>query len=194
MKLLFATGNSHKLAEVRSITPGVEWLSVADFSNLSHLDPEETGETFEENAVLKAKAYGMASGVPTVAEDTGLIVDALNGEPGIYSARWVVGSDEDRYTTLLKRLGTSENRVARYVTVVCYFHPQTQEIQLFEGRLEGEIGWEARGERGFGYDPVFIPEGSQQTFGEMSDEVKSEISHRARAIQQLITWLTARSS
>lgn len=189
MQLLFATGNAHKLKEVRQALPAVEWLSLADFPVLAELDPEETGTTLEENAILKAKAYGEVSGVPTVAEDTGLMVDALNGEPGVYSARWVPGSDEDRYTTLLQRLGNSENRAARYVTVACYFDPQTQEIHLFEGRSEGEIGGEARGNHGFGYDPVFIPEGHTQTFGELSDDIKKAFSHRARAFQQLADWL-----
>lgn len=192
MKLLFATGNSHKLAEVRGIAPGVEWLSIADFPQLVDLNPEETGKTFEENAILKARAYGIASGVPTVAEDSGLVVDALNGEPGVRSARWVPGTDQDRYTELLSRLKNAETRTARFVTVACFFDPQTQETKCFQGEVEGSIGWEARGNQGFGYDPVFIPEGFHQTFGELGVDVKSTMSHRARALQPLVAWLSKR--
>jgi XTP/dITP diphosphohydrolase len=191
-RLLFATGNPHKLQEVKAILPAINWLSLADFPKLEKLNPQETGSTFEENALLKTKVYGDASGITTVAEDSGLEVKALNNEPGIYSARWVPGSHQDRYEALLKKLGNESDRAARYVAVACFYEPKTQEIKCFQGVVAGKIASQAQGTGGFGYDPIFIPEGYNQTFAEI-ELAKHQLSHRHRAFEKLNQWLLTRS-
>lgn len=194
LKILFASGNPHKLEEARAILPEINWLSLADFPELKNLNPEETGKTFEDNAEIKARAYGVVSGVVSVAEDAGLEVAALNNEPGVYSARWVPGSDRDRYETLLKRLGGNTNRQAQFVAVICWFDPASGQLEFFRGEMPGSIALEARGNNGFGYDPVFIPEGYDQTFAELGSKVKHQISHRQRALERFSQWLKTRSS
>jgi XTP/dITP diphosphohydrolase len=187
-KILFATGNEHKLAEAREILPELELLSLADFPNLQGLDPSETGTTFEENATIKAKAYGKRAKLPTLAEDAGLMVDALGNEPGVYSARWVAGSDRDRYQTLLKRLGANTNRAARFVAVICLYDPKSSKTECFRGEALGKIALEAKGNNGFGYDPVFVPEGHSKTFGELDTAIKHQLSHRKKALSAFYEW------
>jgi XTP/dITP diphosphohydrolase len=188
MKLIFATGNQHKLMEVKKIMPShIELLSLKDIDFTE--DIEETGKTLEENALLKAKTIYDKTGISCIADDSGLLVDALNGEPGVYSARYAgpEKSDENNTQKLLKELHTSNNRHAHFKTVIALVTPG-KEI-LFDGKIEGQIITEKRGANGFGYDPIFVPNGFQQTFAELSLDEKSKISHRALAVKKLIEYL-----
>lgn len=169
--------------------PDVEWLSLKDFPELIDLDPAETGDTFEENAAIKARAYGQRAKILTVAEDAGLVVDALNGEPGVRSARWVEGTDQDRYQTLLKKLAGETNRAAHFVAVLCFYDPQSEKLEYFRGEMPGSIALEPKGDNGFGYDPVFIPEGYQETYAQLGKEIKNQISHRKRAFAKFAVWI-----
>ncbi len=152
-------------------------------------DVEETGSTFEENALIKARAASAATGLPALGEDSGIAVDALGGEPGIRSARWVPGSDADRMCALLERMqGVPEaQRSARYVSCIALVTPEGRE-EVVRGEWEGRIGYEPRGTGGFGYDPVFVLPGGQ-TSAEISMEEKNRISHRARSLQQALKLL-----
>jgi len=185
-RILFATRNGNKLHEVKAILPDVKWLTPADFPVLADFEPPETGETFEANAAIKAREYGDRSQATTVSEDAGLMVDALGGEPGVRSARWIPGSDQDRYQALLDRLGQENNRSARFVAVISWYDPQTKLLRSFRGEMPGVIAWEPQGTNGFGYDPVFLADGHDITFGEMDPDAKHAISHRAHAFRQMI--------
>lgn len=189
MKLIFATGNQHKLMEVKKIMPShIELWSLKDINFYEEI--EETGKTLEENALLKAKTIFLKTGISCMADDSGLLVDALNGEPGVYSARYAgpEKNDENNTRKLLKELHASNNRSAHFKTVISLVTPN-KEV-LFDGIIEGQIISEKRGTNGFGYDPVFVPNGYQQTFAELSLDEKSEISHRAKAMQKLLSYLS----
>ncbi len=192
-RLVIASHNSGKVAEIAAlIRPiGVEAVSAGE---LGLAEPEETGETFEENAAIKAVAAAGASGLPALADDSGLAIDALGGEPGIYSARWA-GPDKDFARAMrlveerLQQAGATspEQRRARFVAVLCLARPDG-ELLTWRGEITGELVWPPRGEKGFGYDPIFRPEGHDRTFGEMEAGEKhgwrpgmTPLSHRARA-------------
>jgi XTP/dITP diphosphohydrolase len=184
--LVFATHNAGKLREIDALVAPFH-LKVASAAALGLAEPEETGTTFEENAILKAVAAATASGHPALADDSGLAVDALGGEPGIYSARWA-GPGKD-FTAAMQRVEdalqaagatTPERRTARFVAVLCLALPDGRS-ETFRGEVAGQLVWPPRGENGFGYDPMFVPEGQAQTFGEMDDAEKQKLSHRARA-------------
>lgn len=188
-KILLATGNQHKIAEVLALTPGIPWLTINDFAQLKDFNPVESGQSFVENAEIKAKAFANKTGLITVAEDSGLEVEALNNEPGIYSARWVTGSDTDRNLALLARLaGNTTKRKARYVATLCVYNPETDQSNFFRGEVNGEIATEIRGQQGFGYDPIFVPVGYTQTFGELGETVKHQLSHRKAAFSKFVDW------
>jgi XTP/dITP diphosphohydrolase len=185
MKLLVATGNPGKLREYREMLNGldVDWVGLGDVG-LGDMDVAEAGTTFEANARIKAEAYGKASGLLTLADDSGLVVDALNGAPGVYSARYgspEVTSDEGRYQKLLQDMYGIEQRSARFVCVVAIFAPDGG-VTLFEGKVEGHIAHRPRGSNGFGYDPVFLVGDGPQTMAEFPHEEKNRISHRANAL------------
>jgi XTP/dITP diphosphohydrolase len=192
-ELLIATGNAGK---VREVLPHLDGLplrarSLAEFSGVTEV--EETGSTFAENAALKATAYAAQTGLWTLADDSGLEVDALGGDPGIFSARYggTGASDGERITRLLtelSRTGDSERR-ARFVCVIAIADPDARLLNTSTGICEGSIALAQRGEGGFGYDPVFIPDGYQASFGELSPEIKRRISHRARALQAARSFL-----
>lgn len=186
-KLVFATNNAHKLEEVRAILGNdYEVLSLADI-NL-HEDIPETAGTLEGNALQKAQYVKQHYGLDCFADDTGLEVDALNGEPGVYSARYAgEGHDsEANMSKLLLKMNKKRNRKARFRTIVALI--QGEDIHLFEGIVNGTIIKERRGKGGFGYDPIFVPEGYSQTLSEIGEE-KNKISHRARAIAKLADFL-----
>jgi XTP/dITP diphosphohydrolase len=187
MKLLLATNNANKLREIRAQLnlPSIEVVSPADVGVPADFDVEETGKSFEENAELKAKAFSTLTGLATVADDSGLMIDALNGAPGIHSKRWIEGSDQDRNLYLLKQLEGKSTRGAKFVTVLALYLPDTQKTHFFEGEVVGTISEAELGTSGFGYDPVFIPEGYDKTFGELGDDIKAQLSHRHRAIEKL---------
>ena len=186
MKLLVATGNPGKLVEYRELLDDlqVEWVSLADVG-LGDMDVEETGTTFEANARLKAESYCRASGLLTLADDSGLVVDALNGAPGLYSKRYgapELVTDQDRYQRVLAQLKDvpEEQRTARFVCVVAIAAP-TGEVRVAEGRVEGHIAHAPRGTNGFGYDPIFrLPD--DRTLAELSSREKNPISHRGVAL------------
>lgn len=183
MKLVIATRNPHKLEEIHAIFDfqGLEVCSAFDFPHIP--DVIEDGDTLEANAVKKAVEICRATGLPSLADDSGLEVEALNGEPGVYSARW---SGEgctyaDNNAKLLRELAGKENRRAQFRTVIAIALPGKEPLTV-EGSVQGTILEELRGGKGFGYDPLFMPDGYEQTFSELPPEVKNRISHRARAL------------
>lgn len=205
MKIVFATNNKHKLDEVRKILgEGFEVVSLAEIGCTE--DIPETGSTLKENAQQKAEYIYRKYGIPCFADDTGLEVEALGGEPGIYSARYAAinnageGHDsEANMTVLLQKLEGKQNRNAHFKTVICLImneadsaaqksSPYTEPL-FFEGIVEGKITMERSGAEGFGYDPIFQPEGYDKTFAELGNDVKNGISHRARAVAKLAEYL-----
>lgn len=188
-KLVFATNNAHKLEEIRAILDDkVEVLSLKDIQ--CDVDIPETADTLEGNAVLKAEYIYRHYGLDCFADDTGLEVEALNGAPGVYSARYAGGEGHDSEANMRKLLAEMEgktNRKAQFRTAICLIEGGAEH--LFEGVVKGEIIEEKRGASGFGYDPVFMPEGYTETFAEMGSEEKNRISHRARAVQALCAYL-----
>lgn len=188
-KLVFATNNAHKLEEIRAIWGDkVEVLSLKDIQ--CDVDIPETADTLEGNAVLKAEYIYRHYGLDCFADDTGLEVEVLNGAPGVYSARYAGGEGHDSEANMRKLLAEMEgktNRKAQFRTAICLIEGGAEH--LFEGVVKGEIIEEKRGASGFGYDPVFMPEGYTETFAEMGSEEKNRISHRARAVQALCAYL-----
>ena len=190
MRLLIATTNPNKVREIRPLLadPAIQLLTLADLDAIP--EPEESGATFWENARIKALAYAQATGLTAVAEDSGLEVDAMNGEPGVYSARFM-GADtpyRDRFAEIFTRIGTAD-RTARFVTALAV--ARGSEI-LFETEtsVEGEIASSASGAHGFGYDPIFFYPPYHVTTAQLPDREKAAISHRARAFRDLRRWLT----
>lgn len=190
MKLVFATNNKHKLDEVRKITSHhpVEIVSLAEINCFD--DIPETADTLEGNALQKAHYIQEKFGLNCFADDTGLEVEALNNAPGVYSARYAgPGHDsEANMKKLLYEMEGKENRKARFRTVIALVW--NGKTYTFEGIVNGTITTAKRGENGFGYDPIFIPEGYDQTFAELGDNIKNQISHRAKAVEKLDEFLT----
>ncbi len=180
-KLLAATGNEHKICEFRTILEpfGVEFLTPADVGGI--LEPEESGSTFEENAIIKALSAATASGMDAFADDSGLEIDALDGAPGIFSSRYA-DSDSARIERVLRELRDVDNRRARFVCVVALASPAGSH-ETARGTVEGVIIDAPRGDGGFGYDPIFVPDGYNATFAELPAAVKDSISHRANALK-----------
>ncbi len=202
MKIVFATNNAHKLQEIREILGSqFEIVSLSDIG--CHDDIPENGSTLEENAHQKAEYVFNHYHLSCFADDTGLEVDALGGEPGVHSARYAEGTDhnsEANMAKLLVKLGDNPNRKARFKTVICLIAPPTntnpapsgREVEtFFEGIVEGHIGYEKHGIKGFGYDPIFIPDGYDKSFAELGEDIKNQISHRARAVKKLAEYLKA---
>ena len=180
---VIATNNAHKLHEIRDILENDRRKFVSMKEAHIATDPEETGTTFEENALIKARAACKASGMPALADDSGLEVDALNGEPGIRSARYCQGSDQDRVDFLLKKMENvpDESRGAQFVSAIACVYPDGTEFAI-RGICRGVILRENHGEGGFGYDPVFYVPEERETFSSMAQERKNQISHRANAL------------
>ncbi|MBO0322459.1 non-canonical purine NTP diphosphatase [Muricauda sp. CAU 1633] len=192
MKLIFATHNDHKLKEVQQLLPeSIELLSLKDIQCFNEIP--ETGETLEENAKIKADFVTQTYGLDCFSDDTGLLVNTLDGAPGVYSARYAGEQKNavDNMTKLLLELDGKENRQAHFKTVI---HLNLEGVSYtFDGIVEGTITTEQYGLGGFGYDPIFKPNGYNQTFGELSSETKNAISHRGRAIQKLVNFLKNRT-
>ena len=189
MKLVFATNNQHKLKEARQIAPGLVIESLFDIGCEDELP--ETGQTLEQNAMQKAFYVSEKYGVDCFSDDTGLEVEALNGEPGVYSARYS-GRDATsarNIEKLLREMKDTVNRNARFRTVIALV--VNGDKKLFEGEVRGRITEAVTGEGGFGYDPVFIPEGETRTFAEMSAGEKNHYSHRSRALRAMLDYLEA---
>lgn len=195
MKIVFATNNKNKLSEIRDILGSdFEIVSLQDIG--CHADIPETGSILEENAMQKARYIYDNYNMSVFADDTGLEVDALGGAPGIYSARYAGGEGHDseaNMTKLLGELGENNNRKARFRTAIALILKEDGNgnitEKLFEGIVRGEIIKERRGGEGFGYDPIFQPEGYDRTFAELGPDVKNKISHRARAVARLVEYL-----
>lgn len=183
MKLVLATHNRHKVVELQRILAGLD-VELLGASEVALPDVDETGSTFAENALLKAKAAAAESGMVSVADDSGLEVDALGGEPGVRSARYSGGNDLDNLRLVMQRLGDSASRTARFVCVAALATP-CGKTYTTEGVLDGAIARAPRGTRGFGYDPIFQPDGYTQTTAEMAPEKKDRISHRGLAFREL---------
>ena len=211
MKIVFATNNEHKLSEIRAILgPSFEVVSLADIG--CHEDIPETGKTLEENALMKAEYVYNKYHLSCFADDTGLEVEALNGAPGVYSARYaamattvpagepagISHDSEANMARLLRELANNNNRKARFRTVIALIEKKDvcpcgctsiKVVHQFEGIVNGEITREKSGAEGFGYDPIFRPDGYDKTFAELGLDIKNQISHRARATQKLAEYL-----
>ncbi|HUR31575.1 MAG TPA: RdgB/HAM1 family non-canonical purine NTP pyrophosphatase [Saprospiraceae bacterium] len=186
--ILFATHNDHKAKEVRELLPaGFSLLTLSDINWT--LEIPEPFETYEENA--KAKAYFIfdRTGIPCFADDSGLAIDALQGKPGVHSARYAGPgrNTQDNIDKVLRQLSGEMNRRASFYAVIAYV--TVKEIQLFRGNVEGKITTTPIGNSGFGYDPIFIPDGFDQTFGQMNEKLKNMISHRAKAMEKFVSYL-----
>lgn len=196
MKIVVASHNSGKVREIRDLLHpfGLETISATE---LNLPEPDETETTFSGNAALKALAAANASGLPALSDDSGLAVDALNGDPGIYAARWAELPRIERETYGQRRdfdmamwhvndqLGETENRRARFICALCLAWPDGQ-TSIYEGTVEGEMIWPPRGDKGFGYDPMFQQLGARQTFAEIEPDAKHAISHRADAFKKFL--------
>ena len=208
MKIVFATNNEHKLSEIRAILgPSFEVVSLADIG--CHEDIPETGQTLEENALMKAEYIYNKYHLSCFADDTGLEVEALHGAPGVYSARYAATTpagfpagpshdSEANMARLLRELANNNNRKARFRTVIALIEKKdvcpcgctsVKLVHKFEGIVNGEITREKSGAEGFGYDPIFRPDGYDKTFAELGADIKNQISHRARATQKLAEYL-----
>ncbi len=187
-RLVIASHNAGKLREIAALmTPfGVTTVGAAE---IGLIEPEETGETFAANAVLKARAAALAARTPALADDSGLVVSGLGGAPGLHSARWAETDRGRDFTVAMARveagLGGNADRSAHFICVLALAWPDG-DCRIFEGRIDGALEFPPRGERGFGYDPIFVPDGYDITFGEMDQDHKHAISHRAIAFAKLV--------
>ncbi|MBQ6530474.1 MAG: XTP/dITP diphosphatase [Clostridia bacterium] len=190
MKVIAATKNKGKIREMTEILSplGIEIVPQEEVG--IEVDVEETGDTFEKNALIKARAVRMVSDYPVLADDSGLCVDALDGAPGVRSARYAGdnATDEDKINKLLSEIGEAENRNARFVTSVAFIFEDGREVTA-EGSVDGSITKEPHGEGGFGYDPVFYSPELGKTFAESTDDEKNSVSHRGRALKNLFEKL-----
>lgn len=197
-ELLIATNNAGKIRELNGLLANLP-LRLRQLSEFAQIEEvEETGKTFAENASLKARLYSRQTNLWTLADDSGLEVDALGGAPGVLSARYAGrhATDEERNARLLAELGLTgdEQRTARFVCAIALYDPATETTEIFNGTCEGRIAKQPRGHQGFGYDPLFIPSGHAHTFGELPDAVKQQISHRSRALAAVRLYLHGRFS
>lgn len=192
LQILAATSNKHKVEEFRAafapIWEKIEIITLEDIPPFAM--PEENGSSFEENAMLKACAASAFADMPAFADDSGLEVAALDGAPGIYSARYAGdhASDADRIAKLLKEMEGQDNRRARFVCSIALAY-RGSAVHAFRGEVNGEILHRPEGKHGFGYDPVFRPDGYDHSFGELGAEIKDRISHRAHALEQLVAFI-----
>lgn len=189
-KIVFATGNAHKLEELREITELI--TGDANFIEFSTppkpFDPDENGVTFEENSLIKAREANRITGMMTLADDSGLCVEALDGRPGLYSARYADTQDE-KIEKLLAEMDGKTNRRAKFVCAMTLLDENGEILTVELGECQGEIALSRAGSNGFGFDPVFVPSGENRTLAEMSDVEKNTISHRANALKKVINYL-----
>lgn len=196
MKVVLASNNQNKLREMKAILSPLGWEILSQKEAGVHVEPEENGATFEENSFIKAQAVMEATGLPAIADDSGVAVDALNGEPGVYSARYggdACGDDKARNRLLVKNMDAvpEGKRTGRFVSVITMVSPDGSKV-VARGELEGEILREEKGEGGFGYDPLFYIPAEGCTMAELTAERKNEISHRAVALQKFVAQLTGK--
>ncbi len=191
-QLLIATNNKGKFFEIEYLLNQINIKAIPTFQfNIE--EPEETGKTFAENSLLKAGYYGSKTGLMALADDSGLCVDAMNGEPGIYSARFAKNDrGENDFNFAFEKISAAiknNNYAAHFICNLGFFDPKTNFEISFEGRVDGNLTFPALGNKGFGYDPIFIKNGMNQTFGEIDPKEKDQISHRADAFLKLVNWL-----
>jgi XTP/dITP diphosphohydrolase len=195
-KLVIATHNPGKLREIAALVEPLG-LTCVGAEELGLPEPDEIGVTFADNADLKAREAADLSGLPALADDSGLCVDALQGRPGIFSARWAEDEDGKRdWLRAMERVwseteaaGPEASRDAHFACALAIAWPNDGQTETFDGRVDGTLVWPPRGSRGFGYDPMFVPAGHEQTFGELDPEFKHSISHRADAFRKLVAAL-----
>ncbi len=206
--IVVASHNAGKIREIEELI-GPFGFSAKSAAELKFAEPDETGTTFEDNAAIKALASAKASGMPALSDDSGLVIDALGGDPGVYTANWAEREDGTRdFVMAMEKVekalcdvgaATPEARTARFVSVLCLAWPDGH-TEMFRGEVEGTVVWPPRGTKGFGYDPIFQPEGFDKTFGELTSDEKhgwkpgdaTALSHRARAFKLFVeTCLTA---
>lgn len=196
-EILIATNNKGKFLEIESLLAQVGVKAIPTFQ-FEIDEPEEVGKTFEENSILKAKYYAEKTGLFALADDSGLCIEALNGEPGIHSARFALDEKTgeknfhkafEKILSLLEKKDAALNAKAHFICNLSLFDPQTNFTISFEGRVDGHLTFPPRGNKGFGYDPIFIKDGMEKTFGEIEPELKDNISHRADAFKKLVNWL-----
>ena len=188
MDIIVATKNKGKIKEIKKILGNYNVMSQAEID--VNIDVDENGTTFAENAMLKASAVAEHTSCAVIADDSGIEVDALNGAPGIYSARYCGedATDEDRVVKLLEEVENVENRGAQFACAIALILPNGEK-HIFEGIVRGTLDFEPKGENAFGYDPIFIPDGYDKTFGQLDSSIKDEISHRAKALKALAEFL-----
>jgi XTP/dITP diphosphohydrolase len=189
-KLIFASHNKGKIKEIKELLAPLN-IAVKTSDDIEIPDVEETGTTFAENSLLKSSAIAKMTGIACIADDSGLCVDALNGASGVYSARYAPNRDFDKgMEKLLTEMKESSNksRSAHFSCVISLAYPDGK-YEIFEGRVDGHIAEKKQGNGGFGYDPLFIPDGFDKSFAELGSEIKNNISHRARAMQKLLAYL-----
>lgn len=187
--LVLATHNQGKIKEFDVLLKGLVG-EIKNAGDLRLIEPPEYGKTFVENAVMKAETAMKACGYACLADDSGLSVNALGGEPGVYSADWA-GYPRDfqkAMSMVHEKMGNADDKGAYFTSVLALAYPDGR-VEVFEGRVDGHLVWPPRGIEGFGYDPMFVPEGYDKTFGEMSADEKHSVSHRARAVEKFITYL-----
>jgi XTP/dITP diphosphohydrolase len=196
-QVLVASGNKGKLVEIAELLGnlGIKALGSFDY-NLP--EPDEDGQDFAENSLIKAKYYGDKTGLISLADDSGLGIDLLNGEPGIHSARWAVTDGQKDFPHAFEKIKSAliekgadlaQDKISAYfICNLSIYDPKTKFSQSFEGRIDGILTFPARGNNGFGYDPIFIPQGLNQTFGEIDPKIKEKISHRALAFDKFAKW------
>lgn len=187
MKIVFATGNPHKLTEINEISKGsgIEFVLPDDGFN-----PIENGSTFEENSLIKAKEANRVSKMMSLADDSGLCVEALNGAPGLFSARYA-GTQQEKINKILKELEPFDNRNAKFVCVMTLLDENGNILHVSKGECHGKIGKEQSGTNGFGFDPVFIVQGTNVTMADMSEDEKNKVSHRAKALSDMLSYLNS---
>ncbi|BBE31093.1 non-canonical purine NTP pyrophosphatase [Tepiditoga spiralis] len=188
MKAFLATSNKHKVEELNYISPN--WIEVSPISDLfNEFNPEETGSTFIENSVIKAVTGGNKIKKIVLADDSGLCIESLDGFPGIKSSRFMEGRTYEEKMKAIFKMLEGKDRKAYFACAATYYNPMTNQLISYEGRVYGKISEVIRGHEGFGYDPFFIPDGYSETFGILGNNVKKEISHRARAFNGLFNIL-----
>jgi XTP/dITP diphosphohydrolase len=192
MKLLIASNNQGKVRELAELLEGFK-VSILKAGDFPYPEPEENGLTFTENAKIKSDYYYNLTGITSLADDSGLCVDALNGAPGIYSARWA-GAEKDFSKAislveqeLIEKTGTNKNHKAHFICVLSISFGKGKSVQ-FEGRIDGTLTFPAKGSNGFGYDPIFIPNGGKKTYGEISQKEKNQNNHRSIAFLKFKDW------
>ena len=187
-KILIATNNQGKLKELKDHLREFEILSLSDIDSVIK-EPREDGKTFADNSLIKAKYYAEKANCLTIADDSGLCINALGGRPGVFSSRYAGGDYEKAHQKLFQELIDKDDRSASFHSVKTLYDPDCNKYEQFEGKCEGEILKETRGTGGFGYDPIFMPNGLGKSFGECSPEEKYKYDHRKKAIDKLVEYL-----